>query len=84
MKSRGTQVPPDEPRVSGTHDNSAGDSGRQPRAGEASPRKGLRRIVLAILLMAAVVGGAFLASRPGGSNATAATGPATDQPGFRG
>ena len=84
MKNRGTQGPPEEPRVSGTHDNSAVDSGRQPRAGETSPRKGRRRIVLVILLMAAVVGGAFLASRPGGSNVTAGTGPATDQPGFSG
>ena len=84
MKNRGNQGPPEEPRVSGTHDNSAGDSGRQPRAGETSPRKGRRRIVVAILLIAAVVGGAFLASRPGGSDVTAATGAATDLPGFSG
>ena len=85
MKKRPKQNQPDEPTASGAHKNSAGDSGRQPRAGVTSPRtKSHGKIAVAILLIAAVVGGAFLASRPGGSDVTAATGAATDLPGFSG
>ena len=83
MKNRARQNRTDEPTASGSHKNSANDSGRQPPAAGTSPRtKSHRKIAVAILLIAAVVGGAFLASRPGGSDMTAATGAATDDPEF--
>ncbi|MGZ5418169.1 MAG: serine hydrolase domain-containing protein, partial [Nocardioides sp.] len=85
MKKRGIQNQPDEPTASGSHAASAGERGLQPTAGGTSRwYKSHGKIAAAILLTAAVVGGAFLASRPGGSDVTAATGAASDAPGFSG
>jgi len=83
MKRRRIRNQPDEPPSSESHEVPAGEHGRRQRAGRAKPwyKRGGKPAV-AILLVAAVVGGAFLATRPGGSDV--ATGAATNTPGFSG
>jgi CubicO group peptidase (beta-lactamase class C family) len=83
MRRRASQNQVDELPTSGSHDDAAGEA-RAPTTGRRhNPlNKSHRKCVVAILLIAAVVVGAFLASRPGGSDATDAAGVATDDARF--
>ncbi len=79
MRKRASQNEVDELPTSGSHEDGTGEA-RAPNPGRRHKRlnKSRRKYVVGILLIAAVLGGAFLASRPGGSDVTAATEDATE------
>jgi outer membrane murein-binding lipoprotein Lpp len=83
MKARVIQKEPEEPTPNDRKAVSTAESTHSSRLdmeGRGRERRG--KIAIALLLAAVVFGGAFLASRPGGSNFTAAPGAATAVPDF--
>jgi CubicO group peptidase (beta-lactamase class C family) len=84
MKTRVIQNEPDEPTAKGDPDDSSAlprrSANRAGRIGRWSKQH--RRVAIAVLLVAVVLAGAFLASRPGTSDVTAASGAPTAGPDF--